>query len=126
MIAAGKVSSEVETIGFEDIDESTKRFERGEATKGLGRCARLTTVATRGPRSDQLCGSSSAHGERAVLDVLTAAVPDGRSARGGHASDQASGRGRPGSAPAPDTGWTDPGHDTPEGSGDSGVTADAE
>jgi alcohol dehydrogenase, propanol-preferring len=34
MMAAGKVSSEVEIVGFDDIDESIKRFERGDATGG--------------------------------------------------------------------------------------------
>lgn len=34
MMAAGKVSSEVEVVSFDDIDESIKRFERGDATKG--------------------------------------------------------------------------------------------
>lgn len=34
MIAAGRVSSEIEIVGFDDIDESIKRFERGEATHG--------------------------------------------------------------------------------------------
>ncbi len=34
MMAAGKVSSEVEIVRFDDIDESIKRFERGGATKG--------------------------------------------------------------------------------------------
>jgi alcohol dehydrogenase, propanol-preferring len=34
MMAAGKVSSEVEIVSFDDIDESIKRFERGDATKG--------------------------------------------------------------------------------------------
>lgn len=34
MMAAGKVSSEVEIVSFDDIDESIKRFERGEATRG--------------------------------------------------------------------------------------------
>jgi alcohol dehydrogenase, propanol-preferring len=34
MMAAGKASSEVEIVSFDDIDESIKRFERGEATKG--------------------------------------------------------------------------------------------
>jgi alcohol dehydrogenase, propanol-preferring len=34
MMAAGKVSSEVEVVGFDDIDESIKRFARGDATRG--------------------------------------------------------------------------------------------
>lgn len=34
MMAAGKVHSEVEIVGFEDIDESIKRFARGDATRG--------------------------------------------------------------------------------------------
>jgi alcohol dehydrogenase, propanol-preferring len=34
MMAAGKVSSEVEVVGFDNIDESINRFGRGEATKG--------------------------------------------------------------------------------------------
>ena len=34
LMAAGKASSEVEVVSFDDIDESIRRFERGEATKG--------------------------------------------------------------------------------------------
>ena len=34
LMAAGKVSSEVEIVSFDDIDESIKRFERGHATQG--------------------------------------------------------------------------------------------
>lgn len=34
MMAAGKVSSKVEVIGFDDIDESIKRFASGGATRG--------------------------------------------------------------------------------------------
>ena len=34
LMAAGRVSSEVEVVSFDDIDESIKRFERGEATNG--------------------------------------------------------------------------------------------
>jgi propanol-preferring alcohol dehydrogenase len=34
LLAAGKVSSQVEVVSFDDIDESIKRFERGEATNG--------------------------------------------------------------------------------------------
>ena len=34
MMAAGKVSSEVEIVSFENIDESIKRFARGDATRG--------------------------------------------------------------------------------------------
>lgn len=34
LMAAGKVSSKVEIVSFDDIDESIKRFERGEVTEG--------------------------------------------------------------------------------------------
>lgn len=33
-MAAGKGSSEIEIVGFDDINESIKRFEGGKVTRG--------------------------------------------------------------------------------------------
>jgi D-arabinose 1-dehydrogenase-like Zn-dependent alcohol dehydrogenase len=49
MMADGTVSSEVEVVGFGDIDESIKRFRAGRSHIGAPRrCARVTNPSTPG------------------------------------------------------------------------------